>query len=454
METVSNSIVNESGVYIILNLVDCKAYVGKAKKLNSRNHLPDLIKRIDNNKILIEDFQSGKEFVYFVLLNSGPSGGYSAESLNFFEQMYMTLVESGASGAESRFILYNDPNKPARKNRTKEELQKKYKCISTELGYSFSDLWDMADEQLNKEFAWRFGKNLKDLAASSETDRRNALEYYVHGRRLNKKLMAAKRSEEEKKRPTEDEDVFMDGDVLYLNKERIKSLLEPEKAVKFCDLIPELSECFFSKAGSYIGDGLEQILAYEQLSIEDYGYCLWTFGGNQLHMETVTRRCRELARGGKPIYVVFRFTPSSVYASGQKFWHRLVDKRSMKLINSMPAGDNRFLQDIKNSTKIPSGIECTTTSQSPALAFVVRRLFPIDDNIQEYPFLKAYEIVNKPDHPRNEPRYTDPTKRSYQRNTFFICQKEGTEVELIPEASGRVIYFAAELAAPYVVRLE
>ena len=36
------------GIYMILNLVDCKVYVGQAKNFNKRNHFNQLISNRDN----------------------------------------------------------------------------------------------------------------------------------------------------------------------------------------------------------------------------------------------------------------------------------------------------------------------------------------------------------------------------------------------------------------------
>lgn len=439
MADLSNSIVNESGVYIIINPVDCKAYVGQAKTLNTRNHLPDLMNGIDNSKSLINDYRDGKEFVYFVLQNIGLKGTYSKKSLNIFEKMYMTLVE------EKGFSLYNDPTKPLRKNRHKDKLEVDFKHVSDEWSFSFSELWRKAEAQLDKECHWRFGKTLMELAASPTEERENAMDYYICNLRLNQNLLNAKLSEEEKNYSSDDS-FSLDGDALYFNRERINNLLNTEVPRRLFEL--DLSELFFSKAGSYIGDGLDQILAYEQLAIKNHGYCLWTFGGNQVHLPTVYHRCQIRANTGKPVYVLFRFTASSVYASSEKYWHRIIDKQSQRIAQECSVVENNsFLQDTINSNRIPDGIECTTSSPNSALAFVVKRLFPILENIQDEPFFESYEMVNKDS-------CSDPNKRAKQRNTFYIRKKPGVTPELRPEENNRVIYFAAELAAPYVVRLE
>lgn len=438
MSVLSSSVVNESGVYIILNPVDCKAYVGQAKTLNTRNHLPDLMKGIDNNKSLIDDYCAGKEFVYFVLQNIGLKETYSKKSLNIFEKMYMTLVE------KKGYTLYNDPTKPLRANRQKDKLAKDFECVSDEWSFSFSELWDKADAQLNKECRWRFGKTLEELVASPK-EREQALEYYVN-RRLDPELLDAKLSENKKSFSFVD-GFSLDGDALYFNKDRINDLLRPEAPRSLSDL-EDLTELFFSKAGSYIGDGLDQILAYEQRAIKKRGYCLWTFGYKQVHLETVYHCCQNRAKNGQPVFVLFRFTPSSDYASGEKYWHRFIDERSQMLIReSSLVENNSFLQDALNSNQIPDGIECTSSSPDSALAFVVKRFFPIQESIQEKPFLDSYKMVN-------ENSCSDPNGRAKQRNTFYIRKKDEVTPELQPETKNGVMYFAAELAAPYVVRLE
>ena len=60
----------KSGIYIILNLIDCKVYVGESKNLYNRTHSYELFNGKDNSK-LQKDYDEGVEFIYItVAINS------------------------------------------------------------------------------------------------------------------------------------------------------------------------------------------------------------------------------------------------------------------------------------------------------------------------------------------------------------------------------------------------
>ena len=87
----------ESGIYIIVNIMDAKAYVGKATDLSNRTHKQDLRRKFDNQN-LQADYDKGVKLVYFKLFYDTNYNDY----LFNYEKFYMTLVEDYGG-----FELYN-----------------------------------------------------------------------------------------------------------------------------------------------------------------------------------------------------------------------------------------------------------------------------------------------------------------------------------------------------------
>ena len=85
------------GIYMILNLVDCKVYVGQAKNFNKRNHFNQLISNRDNSRLQSDynDKEKSIEFIYFIIdENRGLEEPKEIKQwLDKYEKVYMTLME-------------------------------------------------------------------------------------------------------------------------------------------------------------------------------------------------------------------------------------------------------------------------------------------------------------------------------------------------------------------------
>ena len=128
---------NESGIYIIVNIVDAKAYVGKATNLSNRTHKQDLRKKFDN-QALQADYDKGVKLIYFKIFYDSAPNDY----LFNYEKFYMTLVEDYGG-----FELYNSNENPKKENRTEEELRKlTFNC------YTYDSLLNDAKEHIDEDF--------------------------------------------------------------------------------------------------------------------------------------------------------------------------------------------------------------------------------------------------------------------------------------------------------------
>lgn len=62
---------NKIGIYLIVNIIDCKVYVGQTKNFDNRTHSYELFNGNDNSN-LQSDYNNkelNREFVYFIVAN-------------------------------------------------------------------------------------------------------------------------------------------------------------------------------------------------------------------------------------------------------------------------------------------------------------------------------------------------------------------------------------------------
>lgn len=111
MNESSKNLSTHNGIYIFLNVLECKVYVGQAKKFNKRDHFK-ILEDGKDNKNLQNDYNKGKEFIYFVVADSETDS--KKETLDLYEKLFMTLFE------DLGYNLYN--TNIARTNRTIEGL--------------------------------------------------------------------------------------------------------------------------------------------------------------------------------------------------------------------------------------------------------------------------------------------------------------------------------------------
>lgn len=104
MKEAGDNISNYGGIYVILNVLECKVYVGQSMKLNDRDHISELQNRIDNNIKLQNDYNDlKKEFVYFIVVSYQET--IEKMRLNAYEQLYIKIFE------DLGFFVYNSVKK-------------------------------------------------------------------------------------------------------------------------------------------------------------------------------------------------------------------------------------------------------------------------------------------------------------------------------------------------------
>lgn len=282
-----------SGIYIILNVIDWRAYVGQAVTFNKRDHIYELENGKDNTDLQL-DYDNGKEFVYMIECYS--PNEFERTEINTYERMYMTLMENFG------FYLYNNQcnnTNQARKNRLINNLNVN------------EDFYLKTKNVFIKDFIERFGISPDKLSKSPASRRKKALEYYA------------------KKRLTPIGKEKFVGDKFLFNRQRIQSLFD-NNSRSICSL--DIDEMFISKAGNYLGEGLDQIVNYELSSINKNNYCLWTFGYQAVSLEVVKKCCIERQQMNKDIYMYYSNILRVVHILAQK-QNNLVAKKTKMLRN-------------------------------------------------------------------------------------------------------------------------
>ena len=51
MDNGMRDMANRSGIYVIVNIMDCKAYVGQARNFSKRSHIAELAQGTDNDRL-------------------------------------------------------------------------------------------------------------------------------------------------------------------------------------------------------------------------------------------------------------------------------------------------------------------------------------------------------------------------------------------------------------------
>ncbi len=414
MDNGMRDMANRSGIYVIVNIMDCKAYVGQARNFSKRSHIAELAQGTDNDRLqkAYDDQEKDREFVYFIATSDKAGGIAGKNILNKYERLYMTLME------EMGFCLYNRNIRKC--DRTLEKL-----------GLDEEE-HDRAEEALTKDFEIRFGHSPKSLKEAGEETKQQALDHYV-SQRLTQQEKTGKR---------------LEGDRLLFNRARIKEILGgQEKSITALDL----GEMFISKAGSYIGEGIDQILYYETEETRKFGYCLWTFANNAVPLETVRECCRQRGAQGKDTYVLFSFTPSAEYGSKPANKHAVLKKVEAGKLMPEELDFLHLNQGEKGQYIVPDGIDCTASGQSSSNAFVIQEFFLATEVVSESGLKEMYTTVGA------RGTLYDVDKGGYQRSTKYVQLKDTQNSvdyeKLCTEAKHRSFCFVGKLVAPYVVRL-
>lgn len=415
MRELSENLSNHAGIYIILNIVDCKVYVGQASKFNNRDHIWELEHGRDNSNLQSEydNSELGREFVYFVAAYF--ENNAKSKELDFYERLYMTLLE------DFGYELYNI-NIP-RSERTIQKLEAKAKNIEIEV----KDEYARAKDKIIDDFKVRFQKCPKELVGLSLAERKNALEYYIN-HRLDYKNRDTGRD--------------FEGDRFFFNRERICNILG-SKEISICSL--NIDEMFFSKAGNYIREGIDQILNYEMDSINTHNYCLWTFASNAVKTETIRSYCAKRQENNIDTYVLFSYTPSNVYASAEPYRHSCFRKKYAQKLSEAELKFLNFHKGKDGHYCIPEDIDCTAANNKSAGAFVIQELFLIKECVNEKLY-DNYKAVK-------EDGVYDIKAGGYQRSTYYI-RKFNDNNDMFELPKHRSFCFMGKLAAPYIIKLE
>lgn len=398
---------NCSGIYLILNIIDWKAYVGQTVNFNNRDHIYELEKGKDRTAFQ-RDYDEGTEFVYMIAYYD-PDKEIKGATLDTYEQMYMTLMENFG------FSLYNEQH-------NKTDQARENRSISN-LGID-EDFYLDAKKEFNKDFKERFGISPVELSESSNSRRKEALEYYAKERLKLEKFA---------------------GDRFLFNRQRIQSLFNNNsRSIRSLDI----NEMFISKAGNYLGEGIDQIVNYELTSINKNNYCLWTFAYNAVSHEVVKKRCVERQQMNKDIYVLFEYTPSNVYASSEQKQFGCLKKENAKELTDDELDFLSFERGKNGDLYVPADIDCTATATQSTSAFVIQELFLLDEVFDSNSFNDYYQAIRR----NNE--LQDISKGGFQRCTHYIKRSKDFKLDDILEKSVRRKFcFVGKLAAPYILLL-
>lgn len=391
------------------------AYVGKADNFSKRldSHLAEMEDALkkrgsDENINLLKHFIEGHELVFI------PAIKLSVPDLETYERFCMDLME------EYGFTLDNI-------NRGEYNLSEEVK--------------EECRAELEEGFQLRFETSPGLMAKASLEERKEMLEKYA-GKRL---------ESFEQKENTFAGDRFIFSRAYFKNKLGEKSLAEIDLGDQF----------FFSKAGNYIGDGLDQIIDYESRAIAKHGYCLWTFAGNAIARETIHRVYKQWAKEDKGVYAILTMTFSQDASDGQKTRYPVLKKDEANIIKKAFEGKTEAffgeMDEVQNGYLVADDIDVTAKGakkkrNTTCEAFVIEQLYLLDRTYNPKQVADFYGAVQGDDTFYAHRIDYIGTKRS----SFFMRRKESAVGEFwkagIEDGSNRMS-FLAKLAPPYVVVL-
>lgn len=412
------------GIYAIMNIPEWKVYVGKAKTFNERDHAFELDKGIDSRK-LQRDYDSGVEFIYMVLYIKKDLADEQIfirdkndyDQLNELEQMYMTLLE------EFGFDLYNEQcnnYEISSQNRSIENLNIK-KSFYEKKKMDFID-----------DIRERFKMNPEEL--SKHDRRKEVFENYV------KKYLDKNNQD----KCNQDKSLYWDR--IIFNRQRIQRILY-DKSISIKEI--DIKEMFISIAGNYVGDNIDQILNYERKTIDENGYCLWTFSANSVSAETVKQLCKERQEQEKDVYVLFIFTTSNSYAKKNAFKYNILRKKYVSKLSGQDMEFLKFDQMSYGHFSVPDGIDCTASGGKNVKAFVISELYLLDEVCDKNELEQGYVAVR-------ENGVQEIKAGGWQRSTQYVmCKDENFDNNRAFKApTRREFCFLGKLASPYILTLE
>ena len=390
---------SQPGIYVILNVLDCRIYVGQAKNFNNRSHLDELEKGIDNSQLQKDYNDVNKELLYFILFCNAEN---DKKERNKLERIYMLLFE------ELGFELYNT-NRPSKERKSE---------------FSDEELTILKNE-INEDFKLRFNCDALGLLNGN---REEAWNYYLKIRN-NKKY---------------EFNELLKSDRLIFNKKYICKIFDNE-IITPNNL--DVSDFFFSKAGNYVGDGFDQIISYEKESIKNKGFALWTFSTNAVKVDLVRNACYERAKGKKEVYVIFSYTVSATYAVGEAYWHTRVSDEDVKCAEVVKALEELGFDKKEKGYYVPMGIDCTAGGKKSVNAFVIDKFMMLSKNVNEEYLKNNYHTLIT-----NESN--KKIGKDFSRSTHYYYNTNDNDNSLFEDTVGRKINFIGRLKAPYIVKLQ
>lgn len=406
------NLLSYGGIYVILNIRDFKAYVGQARNFNNRDH-NELKNGLDNPDLQSDYDNPDIDLVYMILWyddNWDDEHSFSKreqEDLDRHEKFYMTLME------DFKFTLYNrQHNKQnSRANRTLDKLN---------ITESF---YNEAKEDFINSFEQRFNISPYKLFKSPIEYRLQALDFY----------------ENKRKRKEFSDDIFL------FSKQRLNHIFSN----KIVTTLKNIDEIFISKAGNYLGEGIDQILHYEINSIKKHNYCLWTFSTKAVSYAPVRQYCLERKAAHKETYVLFEFTASNLYANAaSKKFSQLTNENKKSV--ELSANEIDFLSfniGEDGHYYVPDDIDCTATNSSQAKAFVIEDFFLLDNVLNTDKIYENYKAVRE--------KGLDDVNSFTLRNTHFLkANNPLIQLSDITEKPLRRNFcFVGKLVAPYILSL-
>ena len=399
---------NSNGIYIILNIVDWKAYVGQAAVFNNRDHKNELENGIDNDKLQM-DYNNDVEFVYYVACYNPDK----FEEINIYERLYMTLME------DFHFELYNEQcnnSENARNNRTIDKLN------------ITQSTYNEATSIFVTDFTIRFGIEPQKLFESSIERRKEAINYYAN------------------QRLTDFGKKKFKGDIFLFSSQRLKKYFR-DKTICINSL--DISEMFISKAGCYLGEGIDQIVNYEMEAIDKHDYCLWTFSNQAVSYNTVKKCCEARQKQHKDTYVLFEYTISSIYANVESQRFNCLSKKYASELSDDVKEFLSFEPGKYGHYYVPEDIDCTAAGTTGAKAFVIQELLLLDGIYNSQKLNEYYKAVG------SKGLY-EIEKGGYQRSTFYIRNMDTNMKvsDVIEKPVRRKFCFVGKMASPYVIQLK
>ncbi len=418
------------GIYIIVNILGGRAYIGQAVNLSARTHKSDLENNREPNMKLAQDFADNAELIFFPVL----VGTKESDALNCYEALYMTVVEDHGG-----FELHNSDKQPLRANRRFEILEKNDIIISQNISCG-GNFIEQVKKQFDEDFKLRFGATMKELSHADSTAREDALKHYMQ---------------------VKDKIPHTSG---YFTKDSFIRKYDIEtKSIKDLDL----GRMIVTSAGTYLKEGIEEILSYEipVTKNPDLGYCLWTFG-NKINTQFGRRFCREWCeKDEKDIYLLIRYTGSQDHSESIDYNHF-----NREDFNNLSGSEKKLLLG-KNCTEediaqlnIPKEINSTGTSKARH-GFVITDFYLVKEHFNFTSLVPQFNSIVKtksknPDVVQTKlpgggylKSATDSLKKGHC-DTVCLQLKEGNHVvlpELSVDDSDTTDFILAKLAAPYIV---